>query len=595
MLKRLVVSTITAGLLACCVSSIAEAREYTTPEGMKPNSYQLDENPDGTVTEYYENEAGELVRGDTYLGSVARYAEEIAREAAVESGTSGNVAGDVTGSTENSREVVDRLLHGGEVNGEKYPGLENEGPYATRGEAEVGNAIADDGVAEGVLPDLITTASATAGTVIAVGGTAALGVAIGTGIDELLGWPSFRGTFAETTEHESEERYSSHWIDGYELGKVKKCSELPEYVKASTGKCRLIGRAWQVERVSKSGSIIERQPATTGEYSTSVGNTGLVKHFPDCSEEWFTCLEAEVSTHTFDQENFQDFNTTPQKRLAYPQKGLKADNSNIIHDGSTEVPAQSTITPPIEKPAPHTFPEIVPIKIIEIGAPQIKPVEEGTPLPNPEWPEIPEQEDDELATVFKTRVETAGFTDVEIKTLPDSLIDTSVGPNDVAYTAPSEGSKQAPATKVIVEANPEDAPEPGEIGGTIGPPTLPGIKLPHLNLLCTTMPFGVPCWLVKQIEAFSGTGEAPVWSIGPIHWGGGTIPEAKIHLSAIEPIMEKIRPWMILFGTMGIVLFFYKVFTGHSISGGENPPGEVPEPERVGDNLDEYGEYGGWL
>jgi|HubBroStandDraft_2_1064218.scaffolds.fasta_scaffold15351_3 hypothetical protein len=189
----------------------------------------------------------------------------------------------------------------------------------------------------------------------------------------------------------------------------------------------------------------------------------------------------------------------------------------------------------------------------------------------------------ELGTQYQTELDEQGWTDNELDVLPESLIDTSVGPNDEVRSDPAPGTREAPgtegSTKVTVVVNPADAPPPEGKAPPIGPPTEPGIKLPHIVLLCTTFPFGVPCWLKKQLEAFSASSAAPVWTIGPFEWDGHKIPKAEIHLSDIEPIMEKVRPFMLIFGGIGIVFFFYKVFTGNEIGGGENPPGEVPGPE----------------
>ena len=195
---------------------------------------------------------------------------------------------------------------------------------------------------------------------------------------------------------------------------------------------------------------------------------------------------------------------------------------------------------------------------------------------------------------YAKQLEKAGFTDPQSKTLPESGIDTKVGPGDVAQTKPAEGSRVKPDAgddPVEVDVNPDDAPIPPEMGGGVPPPTEPGIDLPHLTLLCTTFPFGVPCWLRKQLEAFAGTGAAPVWSIGPIEWEGHKIPKVEINLAKLESIMEVVRPFMVIFGGIGIVFLFYKIFTGKSFGGGENPAGQVPNPESTFSPLGE--EQGG--
>jgi hypothetical protein len=276
-------------------------------------------------------------------------------------------------------------------------------------------------------------------------------------------------------------------------------------------------------------------------------------------------------------------------------------------------PIKSPITPPhpAEVPGPvrhkitekaHKKPTKKEEEEIKEGkktapAPLIPPIEEGAEIPNPTAPVVPQPKPGgELFPEYAKDVERAGFTVApESYVIPESLIDTSVGPNDVVVPdiSPKVGTAADPGTKIKVGLNPSDAPTPGGGGKPIGPPTEPGLKLPHLTLLCTTFPFGVPCWIKKQLEAFSASSAAPIWTIGPIEWGGNKIPKAEVHLSSIEPIMEKIRPFMIIFGGIGIVFFFYKVFTGTSIGGGENPSGQVPEPASSGPEDMEPGGFSG--
>jgi hypothetical protein len=271
------------------------------------------------------------------------------------------------------------------------------------------------------------------------------------------------------------------------------------------------------------------------------------------------------------------------------------------------VPAPGLITPGIEheneahglpaipKTLPATLPKHPPSTIPSKRAHEIwegtqpdKTIKEHTEEPKKKKEEeeergiiiLPFPGQNETAPHYKERIEGLGLTHVSEYTVGETAINPNVGPDGVADTAPPEGSRVSPETPVEIGANPTDAPPIGGEGHTpIGGPAEPGIKLPHIALLCTVFPFGVPCWLKKQLEAFSSSGAPPVWTIGPIEWSGTKIPKAEIHLSAIEPIMEIVRPFMLIFGGIGILFFFYKVFTGNSIGGGENPPGEVPEPQ----------------
>jgi hypothetical protein len=215
------------------------------------------------------------------------------------------------------------------------------------------------------------------------------------------------------------------------------------------------------------------------------------------------------------------------------------------------------------------------------------PGEEGMP------DEVPKIEPGEVYTEYKTRVETQGWTDLAREELPESEIDPHYGPDVVIRSDPKPGTrigpksaKLKPTTNVKVKTNPKEAPE--EPGGLFPPPTLPGLHPPSLHLLCTTMPFGVPCWIIHQIEQFAGAKKTPEWTIGPIEFAGNKINAVKVSLSSLEPIMVVLRPFMILFSTAGLLLFFYKLFTGKSMAGGENPSGEVPNPEPHATDEPEY-------
>lgn len=185
----------------------------------------------------------------------------------------------------------------------------------------------------------------------------------------------------------------------------------------------------------------------------------------------------------------------------------------------------------------------------------------------------------ETGTQYKERLETEGWTKVQVKQLTETSTDPHIGPDQASYTQPATGTETAPgrATDITVEANPSTAPVP-ETGGGIGGPTLPGFKMPHFGVLCKGFPFGVPCWLIHTIESWSGTAEAPEWGIDEFSIKGYKIPGYKFHLSRLEPIMEKVRPAMLIFVTIGLVLLFYNFAKGGSPpsgGGNDNTPGSV--------------------
>jgi hypothetical protein len=186
---------------------------------------------------------------------------------------------------------------------------------------------------------------------------------------------------------------------------------------------------------------------------------------------------------------------------------------------------------------------------------------------------------------YKKRIEEEGWTDNELKTLPESREDPSVGPNGMSYTDPGHGTREDPSkkssTKVTIEQNPETAPAPeGHV--PIGGPTLPGIKFPNFGVLCKGFPFGVPCWLAKTIEGWSATGKAPEWKL-ELNIKGKEI-NFTFDLAKLEPIMSKVRIALVILSTIGLVLLFYNFAKG----------GSPPSGSGTGDdNPMGYGEPGG--
>lgn len=192
---------------------------------------------------------------------------------------------------------------------------------------------------------------------------------------------------------------------------------------------------------------------------------------------------------------------------------------------------------------------------------------------------------DELGTEYQKELESDGFTKTSISVRPEVDIDPEVGPNDVASTAPAEGTATNPDgdTPVKIEDNPSNAPA-GETAPGIGPPSLPGFDIPNFGVLCKGFPFGVPCWLANTIKSWSATAVAPEWGIDSFTIQGHTIPGYHMSLSPLEPIMEYARPAMLIFATIGVVLLFYRLAKGGSPESGggiqdTGTSGTMPAPD----------------
>lgn len=190
--------------------------------------------------------------------------------------------------------------------------------------------------------------------------------------------------------------------------------------------------------------------------------------------------------------------------------------------------------------------------------------EEAKPL------EIPIPQEDELATSYATEVEAAGFTSPapEVFPLKEASSNPDEGPEDVGSVSPDPGSRAEPGTKVKIGENPKDEPKDEPSHSGIGGPTEPGINFPKFGVLCKGFPFGVPCWLAQTVEGWSAASKAPKWGISSFSVEGHTIPGATFDLTKLEPIMEVVRPAMLVFATIGLVLLFYRFAKGGSPASG---------------------------
>lgn len=146
--------------------------------------------------------------------------------------------------------------------------------------------------------------------------------------------------------------------------------------------------------------------------------------------------------------------------------------------------------------------------------------------------------------------------------------------------------EMTPSTSPDEEGKTETTTEP-EGPGAIGPPALPGFKIAAFGVLCKGFPFGVPCWLIKTIESWSAGGSCPQWGIEEFDIKGVKIKGHNFDLCELEPIMEKARPAMLIFITIGLVLLFYNFAKGGSPPSG----GGTPDTGGGGKDGDFYKEY----
>lgn len=206
---------------------------------------------------------------------------------------------------------------------------------------------------------------------------------------------------------------------------------------------------------------------------------------------------------------------------------------------------------------------------------------------------IPESYPGETAKQYQKRLEGLGFTNVTVSEVGELNENPNVGPSGVADVSPTPGTQAETDTSIKISENPANAPEPGgkeEHGGEshtgVGPPTLPGFHFPDFGVLCKGFPFGVPCWLAETISSWSATSKAPVLGIEEWEVGIGSGPKKTINatfdFSKLEPIMEKVRPAMIAFATIGLVLLFF------SFAKGGGPPSGSGTEAGSGEGGDSY-------
>lgn len=546
-------------------------RTYSTPSWEPDSRYAWAENPDGTFTEWFSptGSTDGAIRGMTYSPAAYESMTRTFEEVAANSGTSGNTAADVAGatsSTENAAENVTNTLRTGTT-------------YQTAGEAQVGGEFVAGAESSDFLPSAATVFTDMSSFSI-VGQGFLAGVAIGSTIDELFGLPTPFSLLSPTGWGSGAFTYTGYWTGAYKNyingfgGVVVSCGSTTCPVLEETGEVK----------ESEKGNIV-----SSGDYGlTSLPfsvSSGACFAFETCAfgttyppnvhivriveggynQETFTAQVSANGMTPSEVAKSESGGITAQ--VGYPAPKLNEQATKV---SKTEVPKMEHVKTPVPVPLPSTVPApartylVPPLEKSGAIKPEKEEKEEGKPLPSPLLPVIPEPGHDEVYTEYKTRLETAGFTgsDVSERVLPESAIDTSVGPNDVASVSPAPGTATAPTTSIDVSVNPSDAPIPGESLGGIGPPSEPGLKLPSFGVLCKGFPFGVPCWLAETIGAWSATAKAPEWGVEGLEVKGHKIENLKVNLAKLEGIMEVVRPAMLIFATIGLVLLFFRFAKG---------------------------------
>lgn len=564
--------------LVLVAASAATARTFSP----RPFGGGFAENPDGTWSLWGEDAKAP---DPLHTYTAAEHSDVGQYYAALEEGlgsayVSGADASKVAGISAERISASDGLLER-LATGESYKSVP---------ESFVGNDLVDGAVADGLWPSeevVLEGTVATGSELVAPLGAAVAGFAIGDGVDELLGLPTLGSLLWDGPVVEKPERYYTHGfapLPGGEVvyGHPEKCATEPYYewdfnshmefalkgLVCGTADVKYFyrlhyfsGGEWHTESANERGpgSETELEPfrVESGEewqcFELSVAGPRI--GYPEDQPYHQRCIEYPASHgEAFNRTTFWD--SSQVKRAAFPAKGL---SGNVVYTPNT-LPAP----PPQTVPHPPKPDEQMKLPVVTYIAHEREthdlPGVEGDPVPSPLEIEIPAPERNELATHYVTRLHELGFTSVVEFTLPDTDTNPYVGPGEVAYTQPTPGSRVTPSTAISVQVNPEDAPP--AIPPATTPGGLPELKLPKLGAVCRNFPFGVPCWLIQEFSTWSGTSSAPTFTVGAFGVRGVTIGPAEISLAPLEPIMSKVRPFMVLFSTVGLVLLFYKFATG---------------------------------
>jgi hypothetical protein len=577
------VSALIALMVIGVMPAVATAR---TPVSTPPEGGGIVENTDGTFSLWGREEVnpGQLTLEDlrTYRASEVDKLEKMFAGLEVDSGNTGQTASSVSGITEGEIDEDARMEER----------LETDKLYATPGEEAVGSDLVEDDVAGGFLPSVGAVADAANGAIL-LAGSAYVGVKIGNGVDELLGLPKLELSLIESFFHKPNEFARSHiekhflWDPRIELGHVKKCTELEateHFTGPGKGECGIAA-----QNLTEYESYIEHEKAET----EGPREEGLVQEFtetggpgPECATSWLSCQKIEPKEGEHGVILWDEPGSSNRKEFtrdnAFPDHLAESFGSFDSEHHIKEL-GEGTPPPPVTTPVPAVVPTTVDQPVTEWIAHEEEhrelPGIEGEPVPDPTRPEILPVEHDELTTHYQDRLESEGLTDVKVRIRTEADTDPEVGPNEVASVSPASGTDVDPGTEVDVEGNPEDAPVPGEGGGGVPPPTLPGIHTPKFGALCKNFPFGIPCWLIGVVGEWSKTSSTPNlgWNDIPVTLGGisTTIPAAHFSLAPLEPVMEIVRPAMVIFASIGLVLFFYKVSTGGAPSSGSHGEGDA--------------------
>lgn len=598
----------------------ALAREYAsdpTPEG------GFAQNPDGTYSFYGKTGEREAVWSKADYESMARTErmEELMTEGTGQGGSSATVRSWVKGAKEpewvearqnvEQIEAADNELEGSTLT--KWPSYPVE---------KIGGFIEDEAANDGILPKAaaLLDDSAPFGTLAAAGGIFVAGVTIGNYIDVLAGWPTVE-SFIEGFDGATAAQEILHWewrLGNVKIGKEVECKKLHEGPGGE--EIPEEGRCWPVSanrtRYCQPYPALCTAPTEEEDISQWTAaspfrggsESGPCLSEPNACEDpicpvsklgIIVCSESNGLSEVEKRPTYRLYvngNITPPKFGSWPKRGESCEKGTLeVVTSPCEVPKEAPIKTKLE---PITPTEWNPNRASEEEGQHTheehkhKPEEEKHKIPGPIIePEIPEVKPGELEQPYVNEVHTNGYPNVEAVELPLDESDPSKGPEAVTTVTPAPETRNQRETHVHVDYNNKAEPEPAEAESeaSLGTVSVPPISLPKVGPLCKAFPFGVPCWLIETMKGWVAASTVPEWCLKhyEIPFLHRTIATHCQSLSFLEPVMTYLRPAMVLFATLGLVLLFFNFTRGGGLPSGSGVTQSVELDQDERDRIDD--------
>ncbi len=355
-----------------------------------------------------------------------------------------------------------------------------------------------------------------------------IGVDLGNGLDELLGFPTW-------SIYEKEQAPSS---GGYHLKFCQSTPEKPEKLKAEKRELACPPPPGATYVTYRGDAIaVEDEWSETKEYYNFIGSEGkkgeevegktIYGGYPSNYVEraWFYAVCAgNALPIEFGGTGTCKPETNPGI-AEFPQTGPLSsaqESENKAHG----VASHPVVAPPEVKREPH----ITPRKHAKWWWEE----EEGVAHPSPE----------EVNKILKEHEDGK-----ELKSMPESELEP--------------GPKFMEKNAIEPESSPEAEGHTEPSAPLTSTPTVPAIEWPKITSPCNVFPFGVPCWLVARLGEFVSGMKTPKFE--------AKLPagvKMKIDFVWMAGLMEIVRAVEIVLGTIAAVLFFGRFASSSSGSSG---------------------------